>query len=46
LLEYYRDYEKATITKDTNSVEVDEHNSIRGSRLIAEQIIKNINELS
>lgn len=45
LLEYYKDYENATITNDTNSIEVDEHNSIRGSKLIAEQIIKNIDKL-
>lgn len=44
LLEYYRDYENATITNDTNSIEIDEHNSIRGSRLIVEQIIRNIKE--
>jgi conjugal transfer/entry exclusion protein len=43
-MEYYRDYEKATITNDTNSELQDEHNSLRGTKLITEQIIKNIND--
>jgi conjugal transfer/entry exclusion protein len=46
MLEYYRDYEKATITNDTHGKLQDEHNSLRGTKLITEQIIKNINDRS
>jgi hypothetical protein len=46
MMEYYRDYEKATITNDTHGKLQDEHNSLRGTKLITEQIIKNINDRS
>ena len=46
MIEYYREYEEATFTIDTMGELVDDHNSIRASKLITEQIIKNINELS
>jgi hypothetical protein len=46
MIEYYRDYEKATITNDTQGMLQDDHNSLRGTKLITEQIIQNINELS
>ncbi len=42
MIEYYRDYEKATFTNDTNGNLMDDHNSLRGTKLITEQIIKNI----
>ena len=42
LIEYYRDYEKATFTNDTRGRLQDDHNSLRGTKLITEQIIKNI----
>ncbi len=44
LVTYYFHYELADFTHDTNSVIDDGHNSIRGARLIAEQIIKNIDK--
>lgn len=44
MMEYYRDYEKATITNDTCGELQDDHNSLRGTKLITEQIIKNIND--
>ena len=44
MMEYYRDYEKATITNDTHGQLQDDHNSLRGTKLITEQIIKNIND--
>jgi len=46
MIEYYREYEEATFTIDTMGELVDDHNSIRASKLITEQIIKNINELN
>jgi hypothetical protein len=46
MIEYYREYEQATFTIDTMGELIDDHNSIRASRLITEQIIKNINELT
>ena len=46
MIEYYREYEEATFTIDTMGELIDDHNSIRASKLITEQIIKNINELS
>lgn len=42
LIEFFNKFENATITNDTKNNIIDDHNSIRGSRLIAEQIIKNI----
>lgn len=42
MIEYYREYENATFTLDTENELVDDHNSIRGSRLIVEQLIRNI----
>lgn len=42
MIEYYREYEKATFTLDTMGELMDDHNSIRASKLITEQIIKNI----
>jgi hypothetical protein len=46
MVEYYRDFIGATFTKDTNGVLNDDHNSIRASKLIVEQIIKNIDEFN
>jgi len=46
MIEYYREYEEATFTIDTIGELEDDHNSIRASKLITEQIIKNINELN
>lgn len=46
MIEYYRDFINGTFTKDTNGVLNDDHNSIRASKLIVEQIIKNIDELN
>lgn len=42
MIEYFNKFENATITNDTNNNIVDDHNSIRGSELIANQIINNI----
>lgn len=42
LVTYYFHYELADFTHDTNGVIDDGHNSIRGAKLIAEQLIKNI----
>ena len=46
MIEYYREFENATFTLDTMGELIDDHNSIRASKLITEQIIKNINELT
>ena len=45
MIEYFNKFENATITKDTNGAVVDDHNSIRASKLISEQIINKINSL-
>jgi hypothetical protein len=46
MVEYYRDFIGGTFTKDTNGVLNDDHNSIRASKLIVEQIIQNIDEFN
>ena len=45
MIEYFNKFEEATISKDTNQNIKDDHNSLRGSNLISEQIIKHINKM-
>lgn len=46
LIYYYLHLEKSAFKYDTNGLFKDEHNSFRGSRLIADNIIKHIENVT